>query len=235
MDKRLSLLAGIALFLVGALALASNVAALLCDLTVWRLWPLAVVSLGLLLVASPLLARGRRGLGALFIPGMPILTTGGILLFTSIFGVWGAWSWLWPLEVLAAALGFLFAAIYMRARWLLIPAIVIGANGLLFQLCAITGWWSVWSVLWTIEPLSIGLALLVFGLSRRSTGLLVTGAALFGLGGVGLIGMTALVSLTTVWSGLWLFDVAGPLAIIAAGLLLVLLSLLHRSTPAGAA
>jgi hypothetical protein len=234
MDKRFSLLAGVALLLVGVLALASNVAASLFGLDTWHLWPLAVLSLGLLLVASPLLARGRRSLGALFIPGVPILTAGGALLFTSIFGVWGAWSRLWPLEVLALALGFLFAAVYTRARWLLIPTIVIGANGLLFQFCALTGWWGVWSVLWTIEPLSMGLALLVFGLSRRSTGLLVAGATLFGLGGAGLIGMTALVSLTTVWPGLWLLDLAGPLAIIAAGLLLVISSLLHRSTPAGA-
>lgn len=237
MNKRFSLSVGVVLILVGVLALTSNIAASLLGRGMWRwmpwrLWPLAVVSLGLLLVALPFLARRRRGLGTLFIPGMPVLATGAVLLFTSVFGAWGAWRWLWPVEVVATALGFLFAALYTRALWLLIPAIVIGANGLLFQFCAITGWWNVWSVLWAIEPLSIGLALLVFGLTRRSKGLLVAGAVLLGLGGLSLIGMTAIMSLATVWPGSWLFNLVGPLAIIAAGLLLLILSLLHRPTAA---
>lgn len=239
MYKRFSLLAGIVLLLAGSIILASNVAVHLLGLDLWRLpwrfWPLAVVALGLLFTVLPFLARGRRGWGWLFIPGMPTLVTGGILLFTSVFGAWGAWSWLWPLEVLAAALGLLFAAIYTRVLWLLIPAIIIGANGLLFQFCAITGWWNVWSVLWTVEPLSVGLALLLFGLSKRSTGLLVAAAVLLGLGGVALIGMVALVSLTTAWPGLWPLNLFAPATIMAAGLLLLILSLLDRPTSAGMA
>ena len=43
------------------------------------MWPVLVVGLGLLFVAPPLLTRGKRGLGALFIPGFPILATGAIL------------------------------------------------------------------------------------------------------------------------------------------------------------
>jgi hypothetical protein len=237
MDKRFSLLAGVALLLVGTVALASNAAMYLLGVDLWRLpwrfWPLAVVALGLLLVVSPFLTRGRRGLGWLFIPGMPVLVTGGILLFTSVFGAWGAWSWLWPLEVLSVALGFLFAAICTHAPWLLIPAIVIGANGLLFQFCAVTGWWNVWSVMWTIEPLSVGLALLVFGLRKRATALVVFAAALLGLGGVSLIGMTALVSLRAVWSGSWMLNLFAPFTLLAAGLLLLILSLLHSPAPAG--
>jgi hypothetical protein len=232
MGRRLSLLVGLALLLVGALALASNALAYLLgpDLMSlpWRIWPLLVVALGLLFVVAPFLAPGRRGLGGLFIPGVPILVTGGVLLFTSVFDAWGAWSWLWPLEVLGVALGFLFAAVYTRVLWLLIPAIIIAANGLLFQFCAITGWWGIWAVLWTIEPLSLGLALLVFGLIKRSMGLLVAAAGLLGLGGVALIGMTALASLQAVWPGSWFVNLVGPFAIMAAGLLLLILSLLHR-------
>jgi hypothetical protein len=33
-------------------------------------------------------------------------------------------------------------------------------NGLIFQFCAITGLWDWWSILWTLEPFSVGLALL---------------------------------------------------------------------------
>jgi hypothetical protein len=232
MNKRFSLWAGVALLLLGAIALASNIGVYLFGPDLWRLpwrfWPLVVLALGLLLVLSPLLGRRRRGLGALFIPGMPILATGGILLFTSVFDAWSAWSWLWPLELLSTALGLLFAAIYTRALWLLIPAIIIGANGFLFQFCAVTGWWDVWAVLWTIEPLSVGLGLLLFGLRKRSTGLLVAATAFLGLGGVSLIGMTTIVSLRAAWSGSWLLNLLPPFTIMAAGLLLLILSLLHR-------
>jgi hypothetical protein len=86
--------------------------------------------------------------------------------------------------------------------------------------------------LWTIEPLSVGLALLVFGLRKRSTPLVVIGAVVLGLGIVGLIAMTALISLTAIWSGSWLLNLFAPLAIMAAGLLILILSLLHRTTPA---
>jgi hypothetical protein len=158
-NKRLSILAGVVLITVGVMAMGCNVAALLLGVDgwgweVWRLWPLAVVCSGLLFVVPPLLVRGKRGLGALFIPGVPILTTGSILLFASVFDAWRAWAWLWPLEVLAVAAGLLLAGIYMvGALWLLVPATIIGANGLLLQFCAITGWWGVWRVLWRLNPL----------------------------------------------------------------------------------
>jgi len=237
MDKRFSLLAGIVLLTVGALILMSNLAVSLFGSGIWRwapwrLWPLVVVGFGVLLMALPLVVGRRRGLGALFILGVPVLTSGGLLLFSSVFDAWAAWRWLWPLEVLSTALGCLLAAVYARSLWLLVPAIVIGANGLLFQFCAVTGWWSVWSVLWTVEPLSLGLALGVLGLKRRSTALLVTSAALLVLGGAGLIGMTTLASLRTLVPGSWPLNLVGPVAIMAAGLLLLLLSLLHRLNPA---
>jgi membrane protein YdbS with pleckstrin-like domain len=78
----------------------------------------------------------------------------------SIFRIWGIWEYLWPLVVLALAIGFLVTAVFVRNRWLMIPAIIIGMNGLIFQFCAITGLWDWWSILWTLEPFSVGLALL---------------------------------------------------------------------------
>ena len=90
MNKRFSILVGVILILMGALGSAFNLVVPMLGLNVWRwgtwrLWPLAVVSIGLLVVLSPFLTRGYRGLGGLFIPGVPILTTGGILLFASVF------------------------------------------------------------------------------------------------------------------------------------------------------
>jgi hypothetical protein len=47
--------------------------------------------------------------------------------------------------------------------------------------------------------------------------------------------MVALVSLTTAWPGLWPLNLFAPATIMAAGLLLLILSLLHRPTSAGMA
>lgn len=158
MNKRVSIQASVALMAVGGLALICNVMAMLSGLSgwhwgPWRLWPLAVVCLGLLFVVPPFLARERRGSGVLLIPGVPVLTTGFILLFASFFGAWGAWAWLWPLEVLSVATGLLLAGIVTRHLWLIVPAAIIGANGVLLQFCAITGWWGLWRVLWRFNPL----------------------------------------------------------------------------------
>lgn len=232
MNKRFPILVGILLILTGAMALACSIAPLL-GLNVWRwgawrLWPLIVVGAGLLFIAPPLLARSKRGLGGLFIPGVPVLVTGGILLFASIFNAWGAWAWLWPLEVLAVAAGFLSAAIYMRNIWLLIPAITVGASGLLLQFCAITGWWNVWAVLWTVEPLSVGLALLAVNVKQRSEGLLIAGIGACALAGVGLVESLIILFLSAVFSARGLWQCMGPVTLIFAGFLLLIMSVLHR-------
>jgi len=228
MNRRFSILVGITLILMGGLALAFNLVIPMLGLNMWfwggwRLWPLIVVSAGLFFVVPPFLVRGKRGLGGLFIPGVPVLTTGGILLFNSVFDAWGAWAWLWPLEVLAVAVGFLFAAIYMRVVWLLIPAIIIGANGLLFQFCALTGEWEWWAVLWTIEPLSIGLALLLINFKQRSVGLFIAGLILCGIAAIGLMGMTA------IFPEWLLINLLGPALLVFVGLLVIIWNVVRRS------
>ena len=152
MGKQLSLLLGIGLVLFGGLALAAN---LFGQLFGWRpgwvfglFWPLLVVGVGLAFVIPPLLAHHQRGLGALFIPGMPVLMSGVMLMAANIFNLWWIWEMFWPLEVLALAIGFALAAVWMRVIWLLIPASIIGFNGLVLQFCALTGWWESWAALW---------------------------------------------------------------------------------------
>ena len=227
MNKRFSILMGILLILMGSLALAFTLGMPLFGISFlrfgsWRLWPLVVVGTGLIFVLTPFLAWGKRGLGALFIPGVPILATGGILLYASLLDVWHAWEWLWPVEVLAIALGFLFAAIYMRVIWLLIPAIFIGANGLVFQFCAVTDLWELWAVLWTVEPLSVGLALLIVNLKALSNGLFIAGAILCAVAAFGMIGMSAL------FPGWILISALGPATLLFVGFLLLINSLLRR-------
>jgi hypothetical protein len=228
MGKRFSILVGLLLILIGGLALASNILMPQWAETAfwrwgaWQLWPLFIVGTGLLFVLSPFLVRGRRGLGGLFIPGIPILVTGGILLFNSVFDAWTVWEWLWPLEVLAVAAGFLSAAIYMRAIWLLLPAIVIGVNGLAFLFCALTDRWELWAALWAIEPLSLGLAFLVINVKKRSAGLFITGLVLCGVTAIALMGMSAL------FPGWMLINLVGPAILILIGLLVIVWSVLRR-------
>jgi len=228
MSKQLAIVISIVLIMVGLLALAFALVGPVSGFRLWRLWPLAVVTTGALFVLPPLLVRGKRGLGALFIPGMPILTTGTLLLFASVFRMWDVWAWLWPQEVLALALGFLFAAIYMRSVWLVIPAIVLGANGALMQFCTLTGLWRVWSVMWAIEPLSVGLALLAVRVKRRSAGLLVAGVTLCALAILGALESVAIVSLSAIFPVWWMWRWVGPATLVLAGMGLLIWGLVRR-------
>ncbi|MBN1640329.1 MAG: hypothetical protein JXA09_03765 [Anaerolineae bacterium] len=238
MNRRTSLLIGIVLIALGLSVLGVTLVLPLLGIRIgdlfqlWRLWPLTVIGAGLGLTLPPLLVRGRRGLGGLFIPGVPVLATGGILLFTSVLDWWAAWAWLWPVEVLAVAAGLALAAAYMRVIWLLIPAIIVGANGLLFQFCAITGLWNVWAVMWAIEPLSVGLSLLLIGGAKRRPGLLTAGAILCGVGGVAVLGMSAIVSASWLAGWTWVIRVILAAALVVAGVLLTLWSLSRRSVEA---
>jgi hypothetical protein len=150
------------------------------------------------------------------------LATGAILLYASVFDAWHAWEWLWPLEVLAIAMGFLLASIYMRSIWLLLPAILVGANGVVLQFCALTGLWDSWAALWTIEPLSLGVAFLIINLRQRSRGLFVAGVILCAIAGIGLIGMTA------IFPQWILINALGPAILLIVGILMLVSSLVRR-------
>ncbi len=180
-----------------------------------RFWPIVVSAAGLAFLVPPFLVRDKRGLGGLFIPGVPILVVSGILMIASVLNVWGIWAWLWPMVLLAVALGFLAAAFYMQVDGLLIPAAIVGLNGLVFQFCAVTGLWGWWSVLWTVEPLALGLALLLFGARRGSSGVLTAGLILCGVAAAFFLLMVAILA-----DG-WLFHLSLPGMFILAGLALL--------------
>ena len=215
MDRKPLVPMGMALVLLGILSLVfTAITALLGfnpGLLLLRMWPLMIVGIGLGFVVPPFLVRDKRGLGALLIPGFPILMTGTILLVASVFNAWGIWAWLWPMELLSLASGFLFAAIYMQVIWLVIPAIIIGLNALLFQFCALTGLWHWWSVLWVIEPLSVGLALLAVNVKVRSDALSLAGLILCGLAGLGFMLMI------TVLGAWWPVGLLGPALLLLSG------------------
>jgi hypothetical protein len=228
MSKQTTVVLGITLVLCGLVALGFTIWAPLLgwnwQFSLWQMWPLIVIGAGLLFVLPPLFVRGRRGLGGLFIPGIPILTTGSILLFCSVTTWWGAWEYLWPLEVLGVALAFFLAALYIRAIGLVVPAIIVGANGLLLQFCVLSGLWSYWAILWTLEPLAVGLALLALWVRYRSAGLFLAACILGGFAGVMLVMMSAILA---AWTPLGL---VGPVVLLALGGLLVLRGLTQGKT-----
>ena len=221
-ERTLSLIFGLALLIIGGLSLIGN---LFLSTQAWRMWPLIVLAAGLALTAPGLLAIARPGLGAFFMPGIPILATGSILMFASITGNWEIWALAWPLLVLAVALGFGLSAIFMRVPGLAIPAIIIGANGLVLGFCNLTGLWGAWAILWPIEPLAIGLGLLVVGIANRSAGTNLAAMILLGIAGIGFF-VTSFVSVFN--ETILRFAVPGMLVL--TGILLVGMNFLRRET-----
>jgi hypothetical protein len=219
-DRFLSLVFGLGLVFVGILSLVGN---LFLRLEAWRLWPVVVVLLGLGLTAPGFFGLAKRGFGSFFIPGIPVLTTGGILLVASLFHRWDVWAVAWPLEVLGVALGFTLAAIFMRLPALAIPAIIVGANGLLLGFCNLTGLWQAWALLWPIEPLSIGLGLLVLAVFNKSHGTRVAAVVLFIIAGGGFF----IMSFISVFN-YSILRFGAPLMLIITGVILAALSFFKR-------
>jgi len=222
-ERIFSLLCGLALVGIGVLSLAGN---MLLRTEAWRMWPIVVVITGLLLTIPGFLGVAHRGFGAFFIIGIPVLVTSGILLFASIFYNWEVWALAWPLEVLGVALGFLLAAIFMRVPALAIPAIIIGVNGLILAFCNFTGMWEAWALLWPLEPLSIGLGLLVLGLATRSPGANMVGLIFCVMAGVGFF----IVSFISMFN-LSMLRFAIPGMLVLTGLIVAAASFIRRDSP----
>ena len=229
MKNTSSLILGVGLIVLGGLALMGNFSLSILGfefhmLPFWRIWPVTVMGLGITLALPAVFTRGQRWPGMLFIPALPVFITGSILMTASLFNAWHIWSILWPLEILGLALGFTCAALYARIPWLLIPTIVIGLNGLVLQFCALTGLWGTWSVLWTIEPLAIGMILLLVGVLTNSKAVVAVGLGVCGFAAAAALGMLVLLL-----SGWWAFRYIIPLTLIAVGSLVLLTSFLTRS------
>jgi hypothetical protein len=232
MHKKASLLFGLTLIVLAILALAAT---LLVDLTGiptlrtgMSTWPLFVIGIGLLFCIPPFLFRKQPGLGGLFIPGVPVLTTGILLFLSSVTGSWELWAAWWPMEVIGLALGFVLAAIFLRVVWLMIPASIVGLIGLVFQFCTLTHQWAAWAVLWTVVPFSVGLPLLLIGLFQKIDGVKLAGIILCGFAGLAFAAMSAFIPTSST-----VIRLIGPVIILALGALLVVSALIKKpETPA---
>jgi len=227
MQKKTSLLFGVTLILLGVLALAGNLLIRAVGggfLLGFRAWPIFVVGVGLLFCLPPFIFSKMRGLSGLFIPGIPILTTGILLFVASVSSSWHIWSFFWPLEVISVALGFVLMAIFLKIPWLTIPASIIGLTGIVLQFCALTGWWGSWAVLWTVEPFSVGLPLLLIGMVKKIEGVKMAGIILCGFAGLAFAAMSAFLV-----TSLWITRLIGPVIVMALGILLVISALSRQS------
>jgi hypothetical protein len=234
MNRQFSILAGLVLIALGALSLLSNFTLMVFGFDLGRyvaglVWSPFVIALGLLFVATPIFTRNEPAAGGLFIPGMPILATGIVMLLATLMPWWHIWARLWPMIILGLAAGFVCMALYMRNAWIVIPAIFIGLNGLVLQFCALTGLWSAWAVLWAVEPLAVGFTLLLTAAKTRSTAVFVVGLVFCAFSCTALMGMAVLVT------GLWrLMGVMSAAGLIMAGLALLAWNLFKPHHPAAA-
>ncbi len=162
-----SLIAGSILIGLGVLALFITLSGIDLWNFSWRWWPTIIIVFGTLIALLPIFIR-KRWMGLLYIIALPIIATGILLLISMTSGQWFWWVRWWPIGVLSVALGFLLAAIYTREVWLMVPAIFIGVNGGLFLFNMWYGQWYLWKVLWIVQPLSLGLALLLVGVVKHS-------------------------------------------------------------------
>ncbi len=221
-EKVFNLIAGVTLLAMGVIALAGNT---FLATKAWKLWPVIIVLAGVGLTFPGFLGFVHRGFGAFFIPGIPVLTTGAILLYASMTNRWEVWAFAWTLEILALALGFTMAAIFMRVPGLAIPAFIIGANGLMFVFCAVTGLWQAWAILWPIEFLAVGLGLLVLGIANRSAGVKTAASILFTVAGGGFFITTFL----SIFNDNAIMKFAVPVMLLITGGLLTATYLLQKS------
>jgi hypothetical protein len=221
MNRKVSAMFGTLLILLGALFLLANVVFQTAGVWVWQTWPLLIVAGGALFLLAPLFYRREKWTGVFFIPGMPILTVGLLLLASSMGNLWGIWTWGWALVILAVAVGLALAGLATRIYWIGLPSIILCGTGLILGYCAVTGDWDAWIWLWGLEVAVIGAMILAVGYLAHNPVVRTVGWSFIGFGAFAATTMMALAGLN---SRLMAFGSAGVLilggiALIAGGLL----------------
>jgi hypothetical protein len=226
MNRMVSAMIGTTLILLGALFLLVNLAFNATGAWMWQTWPLIIVAAGALFLLVPIFFRAQKWTGVFFIPGTPVLTTGLLLLVSSIGNSWRIWEWGWALVILAVAAGLVLAALTTRILWMGVPAILLGATALILAYCAITGDWGAWVWLWGLEAAAVGLMILAVGYLAKNNIVRTVGWSFVGFGAFAATAMMALAGLN---SRLMTFFSAGIL--ILGGIALIAGGLLTGKTP----
>jgi hypothetical protein len=221
MNQRVSAMLGTVLILLGGLFLLVNMAFNTAGVWIWQTWPLFIVAAGTLFMLAPLFFRPQKWTGLFFIPGTLVLTTGLLLLFSSIGNHWNIWGWGWPLIIVALALGLILAALTTRIIWMGVPAILLGGTGLILAYCAVSGDWGAWVWLWGLEVAAVGFMILAVGYLAKNLIVRTVGWSFVGFGAFAATIMMAMVGqnsrpLTFVSAAILIL---GGIALIAGGLL----------------
>jgi hypothetical protein len=139
MRNRGLLYVGILLVLFGGIFLVAQLGESVSDALGLRLgweamWPFLVLFVGLAFLLPLLIwSERRRELVGLVMPGSIITTNGLILLFQNTMRDFSGWAYLWPLELIAVAIGLLL--LYLlgnHERGLLVATGIVGGIGLVF-------------------------------------------------------------------------------------------------------
>jgi hypothetical protein len=96
-----------------------------------------------------------------------VLANIAMIWVSGIFG-WHVFGHIWPMElvVVGVLLGALMTA--LANYWLLIPVGIVTGNGFLFTYFSLTGLWKNWTLLWPLEPILVGLSIVLpFTLKSR--------------------------------------------------------------------
>jgi hypothetical protein len=143
--------------------------------------------------------------------GSLLILVGALLLAANLFEI--EWRKLWPLLFFAGAAVNLSIFFANRSNYgVLMPATILLIYGVLFQYCALEGWWRM-SELWPTFILGPGVGLLMMYLfGKRESGLLIPAFILIGLSAVFFVAFGPLRYYRQYW----------PVILIIVGLLLLL-------------
>ena len=153
--------------------------------------------------------------GAMFL----VIEIAGALF--SALGLAGGWGQFWPLTIVLVGLAFWLALLVWWDRHssiagLAVPGTIVLMNGLLLLYQSVTGDWGSWAYVWSLEPIFVGLGLLMlYALGKRERGLLVASVIVSG------VGIAFLLIFGSIWGG-WVVQLVSALALILAGVLLLM-------------
>ncbi len=170
--------------------------------------------------------------GSLYV-GMLLVLLGAVLIVIqaaeSLFPLVGislGWADLWPLLVLYVASAFWLALLLWwpqrrKLAGLVVPGTIIGVNGLILLYQSLTGDWGSWVYLWALEPVSVGVSLLILYWLLGGRGLLIAAGILAGVG---------LVFLVLFGSIVGAFRLLGPALLVVLGLVVIIYSVRGRQS-----
>jgi hypothetical protein len=182
MNQKVSAMIGTMLILLGGAFMLINMAIPAAGAWVGQTWPLFIVTGGAMFMLVPFFFRQEKWTGVFFIPGMPILVTGLLLLVSNILNSWNIWDWAWSLLIIAIAAGLILAAFTTRILWMGVPAILLAATGLILGYCAVTGNWSNWVWLWGLEVAAVGIMIIAVGILAKNMVVRTVGWSFIGFG-----------------------------------------------------